>query len=100
MIHSNPVLGTFYHAVGGASASMCYLPNQKTIRWSWACQNGQFSVYQLGSSYVDADIFQLRCRAFDEGMEERFEKNIQNFDRRPITFTLLGRHYLIRKLLW
>ena len=35
MIHSNPVLGTFYHAVGGASASMCYLPNQKTKSWSW-----------------------------------------------------------------
>ena len=32
---SNPLLGTFFHAVGGASASTCYLPNQKTKQWSW-----------------------------------------------------------------
>lgn len=32
---SNPILGTFFHAVGGASASTCYLPNQKTKQWSW-----------------------------------------------------------------
>ncbi len=95
MIHSNPVLGTFYHAVGGASASMCYLPNQKTIRWSWACKNGQFSVYQLGTPHVDADFFQLWRRTSYERMEKRFEKNIWNFDRRPITFITLGRHYLI-----
>ncbi len=35
MISSNPLLGTFYHAVGGASASSCYLPSQKTKQWSW-----------------------------------------------------------------
>lgn len=32
---NNPILGTFLHAVGGASASMCYLPSQKTRQWSW-----------------------------------------------------------------
>jgi L-rhamnose-H+ transport protein len=28
-------MGTFFHAVGGASASTCYLPYQKINRWSW-----------------------------------------------------------------
>ncbi|MDD3321921.1 MAG: L-rhamnose/proton symporter RhaT [Paludibacter sp.] len=32
---SNPLLGTFFHAIGGASASTCYLPSQKTKQWSW-----------------------------------------------------------------
>jgi L-rhamnose-H+ transport protein len=32
---SNPILGTLLHAVGGASASTCYLPNHKTKQWSW-----------------------------------------------------------------
>jgi L-rhamnose-H+ transport protein len=32
---SNPILGTFLHAIGGASASTCYLPNLKTKNWSW-----------------------------------------------------------------
>lgn len=32
---SNPILGTFLHAIGGASASTCYLPNHKTKSWSW-----------------------------------------------------------------
>jgi L-rhamnose-H+ transport protein len=31
----NPLLGTFLHALGGASASACYLPNRKTQHWSW-----------------------------------------------------------------
>jgi L-rhamnose-H+ transport protein len=35
MVNSNPILGTFLHAVGGASASTCYLPNHKTKQWSW-----------------------------------------------------------------
>ncbi|MDD4968499.1 MAG: L-rhamnose/proton symporter RhaT [Paludibacter sp.] len=35
MVNSNPILGTFLHAVGGASASTCYLPSQKTKQWSW-----------------------------------------------------------------
>ena len=34
-MNSNPILGTFLHAVGGASASTCYLPSQKTKQWSW-----------------------------------------------------------------
>ena len=32
---SNPILGTLLHAIGGASASSCYLPYQKVNRWSW-----------------------------------------------------------------
>jgi len=35
MVQSNPILGTLLHAIGGASASTCYLPNHKTQRWSW-----------------------------------------------------------------
>lgn len=35
MIHANPILGTGLHAIGGASASACYLPYQKTRQWSW-----------------------------------------------------------------
>ncbi len=35
LMNSNPLLGTFFHAVGGASASSCYLPSQKTKQWSW-----------------------------------------------------------------
>ncbi|MDR3219339.1 MAG: hypothetical protein LBU22_10280 [Dysgonamonadaceae bacterium] len=31
----NPVLGTILHAIGGASASACYLPSQQTKNWSW-----------------------------------------------------------------
>lgn len=34
-MNSNPILGTLFHAVGGASASTCYLPAQKTKQWSW-----------------------------------------------------------------
>jgi L-rhamnose-H+ transport protein len=32
---SNPLLGTMIHAVGGVSASTCYLPFQKVKKWSW-----------------------------------------------------------------
>lgn len=32
---SNTLIGTLLHAVGGASASSCYLPYQKTKKWSW-----------------------------------------------------------------
>ena len=31
----NTILGTGLHAIGGISASSCYLPNQKTKKWSW-----------------------------------------------------------------
>jgi L-rhamnose-H+ transport protein len=34
-MNSHPLLGTFFHAIGGASASTCYLPSQKTKKWSW-----------------------------------------------------------------
>jgi len=35
MIVSNPILGTGLHAIGGASAASCYLPNTQTRKWSW-----------------------------------------------------------------
>lgn len=35
MITPNPVIGTGLHAVGGISASTCYLPFNKTKKWSW-----------------------------------------------------------------
>jgi L-rhamnose-H+ transport protein len=35
MITSNPLLGTGLHALGGISASTCYLPSSKTKKWSW-----------------------------------------------------------------
>ncbi len=35
MITPSPILGTSLHAIGGISASTCYLPFSKTKRWSW-----------------------------------------------------------------
>ncbi len=35
MISPNPITGTLLHALGGVSASTCYVPFQKTNRWSW-----------------------------------------------------------------
>jgi len=35
LITPNPVIGTGLHAVGGISASSCYLPYSKTKKWSW-----------------------------------------------------------------
>lgn len=35
MITPNPIIGTGYHAIGGISASTCYLPFQKIKNWSW-----------------------------------------------------------------
>lgn len=35
MITPNPILGTGLHAIGGISASTCYLPYQKVNKWSW-----------------------------------------------------------------
>jgi len=35
LITPNPVLGTGLHAIGGISASSCYLPYSKTKLWSW-----------------------------------------------------------------
>ena len=35
MITPNPIIGTGLHALGGISASTCYLPYQKISKWSW-----------------------------------------------------------------
>ena len=35
MLLSNPILGTFLHAIGGVSASSCYTPQTKVKNWSW-----------------------------------------------------------------
>ncbi len=35
MFGSNPILGTGLHAIGGISASSCYLPKTQTRKWSW-----------------------------------------------------------------
>ncbi|MBK9388707.1 MAG: rhamnose:proton symporter [Bacteroidetes bacterium] len=35
MISTNPLIGTGLHAIGGISASTCYLPGTKTRGWSW-----------------------------------------------------------------
>lgn len=35
MITPNPIIGTGFHALGGISASTCYLPFHKTRKWSW-----------------------------------------------------------------
>jgi len=35
MINANPIFGTGLHAIGGISASTCYLPNTQTRKWSW-----------------------------------------------------------------
>ncbi len=35
MIAPNPIIGTGLHAIGGISASSCYLPNTQTRQWSW-----------------------------------------------------------------
>jgi L-rhamnose-H+ transport protein len=35
MITPNPIIGTGLHAIGGISASTCYLPNTQTKKWSW-----------------------------------------------------------------
>ena len=42
MISSNPIIGTGLHAIGGMSASTCYLPSHKTQKWSW----GTFRIVQ------------------------------------------------------
>lgn len=32
---ANPLLGITFHAIGGVSASTCYLPFEKVKKWSW-----------------------------------------------------------------
>ncbi|MFI3277839.1 MAG: L-rhamnose/proton symporter RhaT [Rikenellaceae bacterium] len=34
-MNSNPILGTFVHAIGGAAAACCYLPFEKIKKWSY-----------------------------------------------------------------
>lgn len=34
-MQSNPLLGTLIHAIGGVTASTCYVPFQKVKKWSW-----------------------------------------------------------------
>jgi L-rhamnose-H+ transport protein len=47
MITPNPMLGTLLHAMGGISASSCYLPSTRTRNWSW----GSFWIVQAGFAW-------------------------------------------------
>lgn len=35
MVNSNPIMGTFIHAIGGGAAACCYLPQEKIKSWSY-----------------------------------------------------------------
>ncbi|WP_321285576.1 L-rhamnose/proton symporter RhaT [uncultured Sunxiuqinia sp.] len=35
MVPTSPIIGPMLHAIGGVSASSCYVPFQKTKNWSW-----------------------------------------------------------------
>ncbi len=48
MIAPNPIIGTGLHAIGGISASSCYLPNSQTRQWSW----GTFWIAQALFAWV------------------------------------------------
>ncbi len=48
MISPNPILGTGLHAIGGISAASCYLPFEKTNKWSW----GSFWIVQANFAWV------------------------------------------------
>ena len=48
MITSGPIIGTGLHAVGGISASTCYLPFQKIKTWSW----GTFWLVQASFAWI------------------------------------------------
>ncbi len=48
MITPNPILGTGIHAIGGISASTCYLPYEKTKNWSW----GSFWIVQATFAWL------------------------------------------------
>ncbi len=71
MIPSNPLMGTFLHAIGGGAAACCYLPQERIKRWSyesfWIVQAcfawlivpisvGLFTVPDLWSVYREAPI--------------------------------------------
>lgn len=48
MIAANPIVGTGFHAVGGISAASCYLPFEKTSKWSW----GSFWLVQAAFAWM------------------------------------------------
>ena len=48
MITPNPIIGTGLHAVGGISASTCYLPYHRTRNWSW----GTFWLVQASFAWL------------------------------------------------
>ena len=48
MITPNPIMGTGLHAVGGISASACYLPFNETSKWSW----GSFWLVQAAFAWL------------------------------------------------
>jgi L-rhamnose-H+ transport protein len=48
MITPNPIIGTGLHAIGGISASTCYLPYHKTRKWSW----GTFWLVQASFAWI------------------------------------------------
>ena len=48
MITPNPLIGTGLHALGGISASTCYLPSNKTKQWSW----GTFWLVQASFAWI------------------------------------------------
>lgn len=52
MIPSNPILGTGLHALGGISASTCYLPSNKLKKWSW----GTFWIVQSLFAWLIAPL--------------------------------------------
>ncbi len=41
----NPALGVTVHAIGGISASTCYVPFQKVKQWSWETYWLVFSLF-------------------------------------------------------
>ncbi|MBN1184464.1 MAG: hypothetical protein JXB49_19385 [Bacteroidales bacterium] len=48
MVNPNPIIGTGLHAIGGISASTCYVPYQKTKKWSW----GTFWLVQASFAWI------------------------------------------------
>lgn len=48
MVSPNPIFGTGLHALGGISAASCYLPYEKTKKWSW----GSFWIIQANFAWV------------------------------------------------
>ncbi len=53
MVFSSPILGTMLHAIGGVSASSCYVPYQKTKSWSW----GTFWLVQAMFAWILMPVF-------------------------------------------